>query len=279
MQSKVKTADKFEIIEKKSDFLGLLTEIKCIAYKFETQGYIYSSLHEAKKAFFKVYQLKHETDSEYLTRFKAIIAVIKHYKGNIGDDLTLIHTEIVRSGVTLDEDIHVPGNSSYDLHIKAAKSRSYALAFIEGADRSRYSQLHIDMINSFNCGQDIYPTTITNAYNMIVNHVEPSKPRNNVRRAMVARQESESESEDDVAFVQKGAENIPCFDCGKKGHYKHSTECEKSKKNNGAQLLITSGVESESEESDTLSWCMVTIGLNMTNASGKSKNDYDLTRV
>ena len=54
MQSKVKTADKFEIIEKKSDFLGLLTEIKCIAYKFETQGYIYSSLHEAKKAFFKV---------------------------------------------------------------------------------------------------------------------------------------------------------------------------------------------------------------------------------
>ena len=105
-----------------------------------------------------MYQLKHETDNEYLTRFKAIVAVIKHYKGNIGDDLILVHTEIVRSGVVLDEDKHIPGDSTYDMHIGEARSRACALAFIEGADRSRYAQLHIDMINNFNRGQDIYPT-------------------------------------------------------------------------------------------------------------------------
>ena len=61
MQSKVKTSADFNKIESKSNVLGLLKEIKYIAYKFETRGYIYSSLHEAKKAFFKVFQLKHHT--------------------------------------------------------------------------------------------------------------------------------------------------------------------------------------------------------------------------
>ena len=130
----MKTADTFDIIEKNSNFLGLFMEIKGIAYKFETQGYIYSSLHEAKKAFFKIYQLRHDTDSEYFTRFKAIVAVIKYYKGNIGDDRILVQTEIVRSGIALDEEKHIPGESTYDMHIKDAKVGVLALAFIEGAD-------------------------------------------------------------------------------------------------------------------------------------------------
>ena len=283
MQSKVKTADTFDVIEKNSDFLGLLMEIKCIAYKFETQGYIYSSLHEAKKAFFKVYQFRHETDSEYLTRFKAIVAVIKHYKGNIGDDLILVQTEIIRSGMTLDEHKHISGDSTYDMHIKYARARALALAFIEGADRSRFAQLHIDMINNFNRGQDIYPTSLTQAYNMIVNHVEPIKARSSVKAPPANNRDSESESEDDIAFVQKGAEHVTCFDCGKKGHFKNSVDCEKHKNNNsnsGNQMLITSGIESESEESDTLSWCMVNVGFNMTNKSRKSScHSKQLTRV
>ena len=162
-----------------------MKEIKSIAYKFESQGYIYSSLHEAKKAFFKVYQLKHESDSKYLTRFKAIVSVIKHYKGNVGDDLILVHTELVRDGVTLDEDTHIPGDSTYDSYIKVAKSRSYTLAFIEGSDRSRYAQLHIDLVNGFNCGQDIYPSSVTQAYNMIVNNVEPTRPKYDVLSSLL----------------------------------------------------------------------------------------------
>ena len=185
---------------------------------------------------------------------KAIVAVINHYKGNVGDDLVLVQTEIVRSGITLDEQKHIPGDTTYDMYIKDA--RALALDFIEGADRSRYGQLHIDMINNFNQGQDIYPTNVTQAYNMIVNHVEPIKVRPSARAPPVNNRDSDSESEDDVAFVQKGAENVTCFDCPKKGHYKNSVECERHKDNTantGKQLLITSGVESESEDSDTLS--------------------------
>ena len=210
------------------------------------------------------------------------MAVIKHYKGNVGDNAVLVQTEIVRNGITLDEQKHIPGDTTYNMYVKDARTRALALVFIEGADRSRYGELHIDMINNYNRGQDIYPTNVTQAYNMIVNHVEPIKARPSARAPPASNRDSDSESEDDVAFVQKGAENVTCFDCGKKGHYKNSVECEKHKDNianTGKQLLITSGVESESEESDTLSWCMINVSFNLTNKSVTSGRDLQLTSV
>ena len=115
---------------------------------------------------------------------------------------------------------------------------------------------------------------------MIVNHVEPTKARVSARAPPANNRDIDSESEDEIAFVQKGAEHITCFDCGKKGHYKNRVECEKHKNNSGNQLLITAGVQSESEESDTLSWCMANVGFNMTNKSRKSSgSDLQLTRV
>ena len=129
------------------------------------------------------------------------------------------------------------------MYIKDTRTRALALAFIEGANCSRYAQLHINMINNFIQGQDIYSTNVTQAYNMIVNHVEPTKARVSARAPPANNRDTDSESEDEIAFVQKGAEHITCFDCGKKGHYKNSVECEKHKNNRGNQLLITAGVE------------------------------------
>ena len=106
---------------------------------------------------------------------------------------------------------------------------------------------------------------------MIVNHVEPNNVRSSVRVPPVNNRDSDSESEDDIAFVQKGTDHVTCFDCGKKEHYKNSVDFEKHKSNSGNtsnsgnQMLITSAVESDSEELDSLSWCIVNIGFNMTN--------------
>lgn len=113
---------------------------------------------------------------------------------------------------------------------------------------------------------------------MIVNHANPPKTKQHLQQAAVAKQEFESESEDDVAFIQKWAENDTCFDCGDKGHYKNSTECKNIKNKSGAQLLITSGTENNSEY-DTLSCTMVTIYHNMTSASNKSDGKKKFTLV
>ena len=138
-----------------------------------------------------------------------------------------------------------------DRHISIARSRTFALAFIECSDRSWYAQLHMYLITRFNRGQDMYPTSVTQAYNMITNYLDLNITESH---ATLSKQESDSESEDDVVFVQKGAENITCFDCGEKGHYRGSSECKKPKNKDGAQLSLTDdvGVESDSE-SDTMS--------------------------
>ena len=269
MQAKLKTSSQFGKIEKTYDCLAMLEEIKCISYKFETRGYIYTSLHEAKTAFFKVFQYKSESDNEYLTRFRAIVGIIEHYKGNIGDDTVLVHTEIKRGGINVNVDTHIPGNSIYDSHIEAAKDRTLALAFIQGADRNRYAQLHIDLVNSFSRGQDIYPVNVTEAYNMIVNHVDSAKqnPKHRTQRKEV---QSESESDTETAFVQKGAEHITCFDCGEKGHYKGSKECSGKKSiTTEALLLNAAGVQSDSESD--LDWNMVNMSHVMTNSSEENK--------
>lgn len=104
MQSKVKTADTFMSSRKLHNFLGCLRRLNiyCISSRL--------------KALFIVcytkpsYQFEYETDSAYLTRFKAIVATIKYYKGNIGDDLIPVHTKIVQNITNLDEDTHISGN-------------------------------------------------------------------------------------------------------------------------------------------------------------------------
>ena len=97
MQYNIKTCKEYTKNEKSSNFLELLKEIKYIAYKFEMKGYIYSSLHDYNTAFFKVFQLKNVTESEYLTRFRAIVAVIQYYKGNIGYDTIIVHTDMIKT--------------------------------------------------------------------------------------------------------------------------------------------------------------------------------------
>ena len=75
---------------------------------------------------------------------------------------------------------------------------------------------------------------LTEGYNMIVNHVEPRKLTGHTHRPnRKIQQDSDSDFEDDVAFLQKSAEHITCFDCGEKGHYKNSAECKKSKAKRG----------------------------------------------
>ena len=70
MKTKLKALKAYEEISEGSDSLKLLKEIKGISYRFETRNNLYSSMHDAKVAFYKNEQGKDETNSDYLSRFK-----------------------------------------------------------------------------------------------------------------------------------------------------------------------------------------------------------------
>ena len=73
MQAKLKTINEYPVIDETLNCLDLLLAIKGIAYKFETQGYLYLSLDDAKTNFFAYKQGRHESNSDYLTKFKSMI--------------------------------------------------------------------------------------------------------------------------------------------------------------------------------------------------------------
>jgi hypothetical protein len=50
-----------------------------------------------------------------------------------------------------------------------AYNRFIAFAFIKGADPNRSGKLDEDLANQFALGQDMYPTDLANATNMIIN--------------------------------------------------------------------------------------------------------------
>lgn len=50
---------------------------------------------------------------------------------------------------------------------------------------------------------------------MVINHADPTKPKQH-RQITAVKQDSEIESKDSMAFVQKGTKNATWFDYGEK---------------------------------------------------------------
>jgi hypothetical protein len=170
MQAKIKSADNFESMDTESNSLDLLLEIKGIAYKFESQKNIYLALDNAKSAFYVYRQGPEETNATYMSKFKNSIDVIEHYGGNIGDDKVLVTEELRKTGAT---DM-VATEEEKKQAIKTAKSKAHAMAFLKRADRNRYGALITDLENQFTRGNDQYPVSITETYNLLVNYKRPT---------------------------------------------------------------------------------------------------------
>ena len=77
IKTKLKALNSYEELSEGSDSLKLLKEIKGMSYHFETRDNSYSSMHEAKVAFYKNKQGKDEMNSDYLSRFKDIYQVVE----------------------------------------------------------------------------------------------------------------------------------------------------------------------------------------------------------
>jgi hypothetical protein len=232
MQVKMKSISTFKKFDEERDCLDLLKEIKGVSYKFEAQRYPPLALYEAKSAFFRFQQHKALSNTDYLDKFKALYEVIEHFGGMIGHDPMLIKDEARRNGTSNHANL-TETDTEYINNIPAARQRFLAYAFIQGADKTRFGDLLLELENQHTCGNDNFPRDLTGAYNLLVNygskhrrhhHHEDEKKSN---FAFLTSENGRYVNEEGVKCNSLGVP-LKCFKCGGP-HYSNDPNCPKNK--------------------------------------------------
>ena len=176
-------------------------------------------MHDAKVAFYKNKQGKDKTNSDYLSRFKDIYQVVKHYGGSLCNDNTLInHEKTILLSMKTD-----PNPTLDESEIKEAKmnakQRSLAMCFFKGADKMRYGPLQIELKNNYSRGTDQYAKNVTEAYNLLVSYTKAETPRRETRdrdtRDRLTRYGGENNRVPlGATFAQATAQGIVTYFCG-----------------------------------------------------------------
>jgi Zinc knuckle len=225
-----------EDIVQKSDALELLMAIKGICFNFQSLKFGPHAIHDAIKQFCAFSQGQNMTCAAYLKEFNNNVDVVSYCGGTIGMSPALflgLATEINFNQAT--------ATDAERLRVSAAARERYlATAFIMGADRRRFGGLLRDIENSYLRNTDIYPKTMTAAFNLLANWKEEASRTHRVVSDGVAF------TNDGVTLATPGRPwrdiaTVECHNCGVMGHY--SSDCPTPRRQTGDQMLMA-GLES-----------------------------------
>jgi hypothetical protein len=219
-QSKVETHQNFADCKSSYDSLGLLKIIREFVFKSDDRQYKYKAEDMAKRAYYNLRQTPEMSCQEYFERVKNIVEVIKSLGGSLCDDMHL------------DDELPVQRARHTEEQRAEARERilekKVAYGILVRADRNRYGKLIEEIENDFLMGNNNYPETPTEAYNLLVNYknYNSTNKRNGPppggldQIAFVATGREEDEQE---IKPKKDRSKLMCFNCLQYGHYK--SEC------------------------------------------------------
>jgi len=204
-QSKVETHLNYAQCKNGYDCLGLLKILREIVFCSDDRQYKYKAEDQAKRTYYNLKQTLDMSCQEYFERVRNIVEVIKSLGGSLCDDMHLVD----------ERPMPRPANGYTDQQYTGARVRilnkTIAYGILVRADHGHYGKLIKEVENAFLKGNNDYPTTPTEAYNLLVNYQNYS---NNKR--------SNTQGElDQLAFVAEGKHlktgkeflYIKCFKC------------------------------------------------------------------
>ena len=181
----------------------LLTQIKNIRTRFASQTYAFMAAIDAYHSLFNFRQ-NDLSVTEYYEQFEELTDTIQDCGGDLGSDalfrktlfdnypkeVTLSTAPDALKSISPDPDAVSSGTATTPSKKKLppptidpsqvqAKERALAALFLKNAS-NRYNGLRSDLRNQFSRGTDQYPSTVTHAYQMLVNYEPPRthKPPN-----------------------------------------------------------------------------------------------------
>ena len=108
------------------------------------------------------------SDNDYYQRFQDAVDVAERAGGAVGVQEDRIIAELEHIAIDAD----VPTKEEWTRATQIARDKYLAVLFLLNSDKHQYSTLVTNFSNEFVRGNDTYPTTLTRAYDYIVNYTE-----------------------------------------------------------------------------------------------------------
>jgi hypothetical protein len=140
--------------DERCDILWLLKKLKEITSGLDIKSNKRSNLHDALITFVKTEQYSHESDDDYMKRFKASVETLI----SAGGRQVLCSTEIMEK----------KGQTPTVAEKLTEEEKFKAICFLKQSDKNRHGALLRDLQNGAYVGRDEYPTTPAGAYDLMI---------------------------------------------------------------------------------------------------------------
>ena len=213
MKSKMSGLASFQNMDVGNDAIALLKAINEIAFKFEAHDNIHVSLWNLKPQITNTFQ-NGMVLSQFMENFVANDTITSQTGCGIWLDEKTVTEEINLQTMGLT----IAAASVTELHLAtvAAKEKQQGVAFLMQS-RKQYDPLRARLANQFMMGEDRYPLTVTEAYNVLYNWKDES--------GTASRPTVQSEEIGHMSFIQYGGGDVGGDNNGeRKGGGKDRTE-------------------------------------------------------
>jgi hypothetical protein len=157
--NKVEASKGHEQAKKVYDCKWLITTIKSVCHNFEQTKNRFMALIKAKADLFQCRQGQNQSTHDYHDMFKELLSVLESYGGKLHDPIEAVPTVLAEANAKkLD-------NYGKDKRMRECYS---AALFLCNADGARYGPLRDALSNAFGLGRDEYPTTLVDAYQLLL---------------------------------------------------------------------------------------------------------------
>lgn len=166
LRNRMEAHQNWNNVDTTSSVVGLLTIIQICMTLRQTRKHEVHSLLEAEANVLAHKQGKNVSNHDYYEKFKDSVATAERLGSVIGTHPTRIEAILQDSAV----DAANPTDAERNAARTAAKDQYLAICFLMNSDKRRYGNLLRDIENEHTRGTNSYPTTLTGAYDYLVNY-------------------------------------------------------------------------------------------------------------
>ena len=166
IRDRIEASDEWDSVNNASNPIALLRIIRQSLYHRATRRKDTHALLEAELTLHKFRQTERMSNSDYLEKLRELVEVYEHLGGEPGCSEARVNARLIDPEMADADEIRGAKTE--------AREEYLAVMLLFKSDPKRYANLVADLENQHTRGQDGYPSTLSAAYDMLINYRNPS---------------------------------------------------------------------------------------------------------